>query len=193
MARPARLRLLEERPVPERPEDVAVIATEVAQAPVQIERLSSGDADAIISELKSQVALAQTSAAEARKGQQDAEQTVQAIREAALKKIAETEQQAAAARQEAVAAAQASVAKTDERKQSVAVATAVSLGLMRQIAAELVKIFAWFPALGALLGGFWLFDRSLIEPSPQTLIALALYGLVVVAPASLLTLRSRVT
>lgn len=184
MARPTRLRLLDERPIPDRPEDVVAVATEVAQFPPQPDRLSDSTAEAIIAELKARAATAENAAAEARANQQKAEQTTEAVRKVALDKIAEVEQQRDAA-------TLAATGKADERKQSMAVATALSLSILRQIAGELVKIFSWLPALGALLGGFWLFDRSLAAPSPQTLVALALYGLVVVAPAAVLTLRGR--
>lgn len=187
MPRPRGLRVVSERPaVPPRPEDLAATAPVPPQAP----QASGAD---ILDELRRQAAqaLAERDAA-IQRGEQ--------ISEAAQRHVAEANARTEAVRAEAQGAVKAAGAETqavradlvkavEGQKQTGAVATAIVLGIVKQIIEALGRCCVWAPALGALIGGFWLFARALAQPSPLVLVTLALYGGVVVAPAVLLTLR----
>lgn len=188
MARPRKLVLVDERPVvPIRPED------NDAPAPVQ-ETVPAGEAAALIRQLQEEkeLALRQRNEAmqaadrrisEADAAAKSASETIEALRKEAIARLGSLQQERDQARAEATEA-------KSEKQKTAAVATAVSLGLVRHIIGEAAKIASWFPALGALLGGFWLFDRTVAAtPSAQTLVELALYGAVVVAPAVLVTVK----
>lgn len=189
MPRPSRLKLVDERPVPVREIDDAVAEPPVAA----MQQVSEGEAAAIIDQLRREVELQtrranEVTAAAAEAGQKAradldaANQTTAALRDQALTRIGEVEQE----RNAAVAA----VAKSQEdRRQTAAVAAAVGLGLLQKAAAEVGRLAAWVPALGSLLGGWCLFNRIIAAPSLPSLGALALYGVVVVGPAVLVTLK----
>lgn len=186
MPRPRALRVVSERPAtPPRPEDLAAIAP-VAQA---------AGAD-VLAELR-RVAAERD---EARADAAAAIQRGQEISEAAQRHVTDANTRAEAAQtaaQNAVKTAtvetqnvRADLAKAIEgQKQTGAVATAIVLGIVKQIIEAVGKSLVWLPSLGALVGGFVLFQRGLASPTAMTLTALALYGGVVVAPAVLLTLR----
>lgn len=188
MPRPTRLRLLQELPAtPPHEEDETAPAPVVLASPI-----APSEAEAVIAQLRLEADLAirqrNEMAAAQRQAATDAQQaqaTVEALKTEALSRIGAVERERDEARQ-------ALTEKTDDRKRMAAMATAVSLGLLQQFTAELVKLAAWVPALAALAGGIWLF-WSCAAPSPTTatLIALALYGPVIMMPAALLTWRRR--
>lgn len=185
MPKPRALRIVSERPaMPPRPEDLA------ATAPVPVAPPPGPD---VLAELRRQrdEAVANANAAMQR-GQEISEAAQRHVSEANAR--AEAAQTQATERVKQVAletqTVRADLAKAVEaQKQTGAVATAVVLGIVKQIIEALGRCLTWLPALGSLGGGFWLFAKALAQPTPLALVALALYGGVVVAPASLLTLR----
>lgn len=181
MTRPTRLRLLDERPaIPDRAEDAA------APAPVSVHQIPAEDASAIIAQLRAEAAQAvqerDAAVATAEKVKQETSATLEAVGAQARQHIAQVEGERDAAR------AELQTQKAD-RKETVAVATAVGLNMLQKAMAEAAKLTAWVPLLGSLLGGFWLFDDTVADPAPRTLVGLALYGAVVVLPAVLVTLK----
>lgn len=185
MPKPTRLKLIDERPaVPLREEDAAA----ASPVPPAARVVATDEAEAIIRQLRADADAANLRVHDvevaAKAKVDEAAQTVEALAVQAKERISEVER-------ERDAALTVAHSRVEERKQATAVATAVSLGLLQKITAECSKIAVWLPSLGALFGGWWLFNGSVSQPSPQTLMELGLYGLVVVLPASILTLKVR--
>ncbi len=186
MARPTRLKLLGERPValPDGDPDTRTVA----------EAFTNGGApppvtDAVLAE--DILALLRQS----NERMQGAVSQVTAVANHAVERAEGAEKMAheVADRQTAVAtvarvAAQKADAAIDVRRQLAGVTA-------RQLSATLASLVTFLvdraPAIMALIGGWLLWQDTLVDPSPMKLIGLALYGVCVVGPAAWLSYMRR--
>lgn len=194
MPRKTELKLLSERPVPERGEsdDRRVIEAFPAPPPAPVDNTLAEDVleilrkshERIASEVQ-QVRATAGVAVERADAATNRIATIEAVVQASAEKTAEVEKNVATAGQAMLS--QVSQLMTQDRSQArqmAAAGLAAGLGALgERLARALIFAIERLPALLALAAAIWLWNRILPDPQPLQLVALGLFGAVVIAPA----------
>lgn len=183
MARPTQLRVMSERPLPGEVEEGSPMADARRAARPTTPTANADDGARVVAYLQQQLAQKTEEVATLRttveKTAADAQEQIEHAYTQATEAVRKVDGRRIEAEKQA---AQASVLA----QQRGAYFTTLALGFLRQTADKLAWLAAFLigrvPALGALYGGYLLWQSSLPSLSSLTLTALALYGLLIVLP-----------
>lgn len=185
MARKTQLRLLSERPAPEGDQDERRVIDAFPAPPPPVNDQLSADVLEILrkhnerveGELRQTTALA-TAAIERVDGVVGRVEATEGVVQAIAAKTDQVEKGAQAAGQ-AILSQVSELVSADRMHARRQIAAASILAGLQSLGSRL----AVAPALLALVAAVWLWSQILADPKPLQLIALALFGAVVVAPA----------